>query len=364
MSGIVIVSNNHILNRIGGAEVQAHLLAKELAHKGWRVFYLSSDIEAETTFGGYDLLPLPHDKVQLYKLLDSLEYDCIYQRGRKKLTHIISKYCKDKKKRFVFAASMDIDCHKRKFTFRNIDSISDVLKHLILFRKNSKIDNDSLNGIRNADVVLTQTEYQQKLMLKNLEIESTIFENVHSLPKLKDITKSTLPVILWLANLKEWKQPELFLKVVQELSNKECIFRMAGRIHSEKYKKQIEETESINHNFKYLGEVSFDESNELIANADIFVNTSKGQEGFPNTFIQAWLRGVPTVSLQFDPDNLIVNKGLGLNADGSYDKLKKGITELIDNTKLRNELSENATSFASKRYSIENRIDTFISLIQ
>ena len=53
-------------------------------------------------------------------------------------------------------------------------------------------------------------------------------------------------------------------------------------------------------NLDYLGEQPIERVNSEIAASDVLVTTS--YEGFPNTFIQAWLRGVPVVSNGVDPD--------------------------------------------------------------
>ena len=45
----------------------------------------------------------------------------------------------------------------------------------------------------------------------------------------------------------------------------------------------------------------------------MFLNTSS-VEGFPNTYLQAWARGVPVVG-SFDPDEIICQRGLGVHFD-------------------------------------------------
>ena len=75
---------------------------------------------------------------------------------------------------------------------------------------------------------------------------------------------------------------------------------------SSRYRKLLEEARSQLPNFEHIEDVQLEKSNELIARASVFVNTSLCYEGFPNTFIQAWMRKVPTVTLNFDAAKLAV----------------------------------------------------------
>jgi len=61
-----------------------------------------------------------------------------------------------------------------------------------------------------------------------------------------------------------------------------------------------------------MGKLPFEETLKIFDGATLFVNTSKSEsEGFPNTYIQAWLRGVPVISFDVDPDGVIAKNGLG-----------------------------------------------------
>ncbi|HEY3157505.1 MAG TPA: glycosyltransferase, partial [Vicinamibacterales bacterium] len=51
------------------------------------------------------------------------------------------------------------------------------------------------------------------------------------------------------------------------------------------------------------------DANRLYDRARVLVNTSD-VEGFPNSYLQAWIAGVPVVTL-IDPDGVIAREGLG-----------------------------------------------------
>lgn len=368
INSFVIVSDHHLLKNIGGAEVQADLLAQYLTKYGVKVTYLSKDIDSKMNYKGYDLIPLPQNKKELNETLFSLNADVYYQRGRKKLTGDIARFCKKNNKKFVFASSMDIDCQLFKFFLRGKKNYSylEILKNLKKNIISIFIDVYSIWGIKQAHLVLTQTNIQKQLLKERTGIKSTVFFNMHPLPEqlddpsVNDRTETTR--ILWLANLKSWKQPEIFLKLVEELAEEKLEFYMAGHIKKNSYEKLIKKAEEINSNFKYLGGLTLDESNDVFHIADIFVNTSKEQEGFPNTFIQAWLTGIPVISLNFDPDNIIQNHELGY-VSNSYENLLKHVLDLSNDIKKRNEMGRKAKNFAYQNFSIEKNIQSFIDLV-
>ncbi len=81
-------------------------------------------------------------------------------------------------------------------------------------------------------------------------------------------------------------------------------------------------------------------------------------EGFPNTFLEAWSYGVPTVST-FDPDNLIAAMGLGKVCRNISD-LAAGIRELLDVPE-----RWDMASRAARQYYVENHaVDRVMELFE
>ena len=105
-------------------------------------------------------------------------------------------------------------------------------------------------------------------------------------------------------------------------------------------------------NLQYAGEKSHAEVNAILARAHIFVNTST-HEGFPNTFIQAWMRDVAVVSLSVDPDRVLASRKLGILAQ-SEAGLAAAVRRLADDAGLRARYVERGRAHAALNHSLQN----------
>jgi len=367
MKKICFVNPSYIKKNTGGAEVQIFLLAREFLKSGWQVFYLTEDVSEKEVDNGINLIPFNYnenDCIQdvyssMSRILRDIDADVYYQRGRKKYTYLLQRFSSEYNKLFIFASSMDLDCKMLKESFRNI-TIMTLPKKILTFPKNFQLDIQTLRAIKKSNLVLSQTNNQKVWFKKNLNIDSIVFPNVHEIPETKIKKNSEPPIILWLANIKEWKQPEIFLALVEHLHQMDCKFIMAGKIIDEKYRIGIVNTEKKYSNFHYIEEVPFEKSNELIQSASIFINTSKLNEGFPNTFIQAWMRCTPVISLNHDPDDLIKKEKIGFHSK-SFHQLIIDTKILITNPELRIIMGKKARDYSISQFSI-NQCNVLIKI--
>ena len=348
MKKICILVGYYPINR-GGAEYQSYLISQQL-RKDFDLFYISIGQDKETCFieGGVKIYTLVTPKIsvfgnaffllkqKIFNILSTEQPDFIYQRVLYSATGIAAQFCQSNKCKLIW----------------HIAHLLDVQKHPLKLNKSFLIDFVERRykeyGIKNCDFIIGQLQEQDVALQDNYGRKcDKIIYNFHP-EKPSSINKGGLIKVLWVANYREFKRPELFIDLAKEFSDYDNLkFVMVGRTTTSIQRK----AENIR-NLEVVGEMETKKVYDLFSKSHILVNTSR-HEGFSNTFIQAWFHEVPVVSLSVDPDNLIKDKGLGFNSI-TYEQMVKDVSKLINDEELRNEIGRNARQVAEECFSLDN----------
>jgi glycosyltransferase involved in cell wall biosynthesis len=340
---------------MGGSEIQIYHLIKEFKKKGYEIHYLYDSNLKISKRNGEVQHHLLHDYTRSFSWLNFLKIgilikkispDIIYQRSKSAYTGISAFFAKLTSTKMVYNISSDTDCLKKNTAFPRF-----INHHLGNY------------GIKTANLIIAQTRHQQNLLKNNFDLNSTLISNGHPIPN-PPFKKQRPPVISWIANIKPLKQPEIFIKLAEKCQDLEARFVYAGRPTTGKYKKILTKKTKKIPNLTYLGEIPFEKTNELLSRTAIFINTSlSDKEGFPNTYIQAWMRETPVVTLNCDPDNIIRNKRIGFHS-GSFENLVRDVRYLVENEDIRGEMGKKAREYAINNHDIEKIGNKYFNVFQ
>ncbi len=337
---ILFLLRSSILNNVGGAEVQANYLAQALSENGHEVHYLF-DSNEKHDYGGDILYHNLKDRGNSFSwmnfrsikgYIDRIQPDIIYQRCRSAYTGIAAYYSRSSSVKMVLSVASLSDCERNSVNFgKNIFNLS--LKEYL-----------GRYGVKNVDCIIVQSKEQKKLIETNFNRNSIQVNNGHPVPE-PPFNKSTPPIVSWISNIKEWKQPEVFIRLAKDLHDTDVQFVFAGRMGNSQYQNKIMRLTDKMENIQYLGPLSFDGANDLLARSSIFINTSLRREGFPNTYIQAWMRETPVVTLNFDPDDLLKIEKIGFHSS-RYKQFVDDVRFLLVNKKERHLMGKRARQYA------------------
>jgi glycosyltransferase involved in cell wall biosynthesis len=341
----------------GGAEFQISLLTAALqAANRFDVWYLTHHVAPEIQPNGYEIVRIGDDDrvprlgyvtdfVPLYRALRSLKPHVIYQRVACGYTGICAFYTRQHHRltRMIWHVAHTTDVSRESLdTGRNI-----------LRRRFEKCSVEY--GIRRTDRIVVQTNDQDRLLTQNYGRQAdAVIPNFH--PDAPEQLDKTGPLtVVWVANLKLWKRPDVFVRLAQALRDLPGVrFLMLGEAPPADSKWAIELMQSIETtpNLEFLGYRSAADVNQFLARASIFVNTSV-HEGFPNTFVQAWLRDAVVVSLSVNPDRVLDARGVGIHAQ-TEEGLQKSVRHLLTDPAARAAYAERARAYAQSTHSVRN----------
>jgi glycosyltransferase involved in cell wall biosynthesis len=342
---------------MGGAEVQATMLAHALMAKGLRVAHVvhpvppprrvdasSPTLVERSDWQGDRRLGQLAETGAIWRGLERADAEAYIVRGSGGHVIAASTFCRARNRRFVFSSSSELD-----FDFARPD-------------RNPRLLQVYKAGLRLAARLVLQTEAQRELALRALPHSDPVV--IPSFAEPAASTNHRGQYFLWVDRLVEYKLPDRYLELAEALPD--ARFRMVASPMSETPPGMVERIEAAAERLPNLELVRPRPRSELLEemrDAVAVVKTSR-VEGMPNGFLEAWARGVPVLSLNVDPDAKIANNDIGVAADGSMERLIEAAASLWRDPELRAVIGERARRFVQDVHSPEVVADRWVALLE
>ena len=365
----VIVLQYHHARYTGGAEIQAWMLATELVRRGWDVHYASETLERTkpTLIDGVTLhsLPVPDSYLRgnrepVAKLLHELQPNVVYTRIFDPYVGWVAAGAPPETFHIWSTASLfDGRAWPIIHSGRRGMSWLDFLRRLPVYLYWDAI---ARKGRRRANLVLAiKRELQQDLA--RIGIQAELLHNSHPPVPESDVQNHQgEPVVLWADSIKPLKRPEAYLELARRCRDLSVQFVMLGRVYSTAYQKMIDEATRELPRFRYDGFIPMDQIDSFFRAAHLHVKTSLPMEGFGNTLMQAWLHGVPAVTLEIDFEDRLMNGELGKCAR-SMDELETAVREMVNHPDQRRTIGAHARDFAVREFDLQINIDRLEAML-
>lgn len=329
---------------VGGAEMQQARLARILAARGHDTWMVSADFgqpprvtlggvtveRAYAPFAGLPGLRFFHPRLSsLWAALSRVDAGVVYQRTAGGLTGQCALWAGLHHRRFVFACAHDYDVLPKS------PALVGSPRDRWLYRQ----------GLHRADVVLAQSEAQIRGLAQHHGIAARVVRNVIEMPAAPR-PDAAADAVVWLGTVKPEKRPEWILEAARALPH--VRFVVAGGPppppSPDAAFRAFGEAARALPNVEVTGFVAPGDVPRLLARARVFAHTSPA-EGFPNTLLEAWALGVPSVSV-VDPDGAVSTGGVGTRCDDPA-SFTRGVATMWDDADARREAGERARAWVA-----------------
>lgn len=326
----------------GGIEVETGHHATGLARMGAEVFVATRDQGRKThRFGEITLCPIPHmkgsgywekrkkiwgrlkhrlfgernDYDSLEDLFQKVNPDIAYAMGMSPEVLRLAKYCKEKGIGFIFRIAHDGELN---------DGTGAGIANF-----NTRLTTEETRTIFSiADIVLSQTPFQQQALLTRFGKESRLAFPPIELNDVAGVPEKKYDV-LWIGRSHSFKRPERFAAVATAMPDKQfcMVFNKVNKAGPDDWEKI---KGILPANVRVIESVPADRIEELFKTSRVFLSTSL-QEGFPNTFLQAAKNRIPVVSMGSDPNEMLSVHGAGILAGDDDQRTTAAILRLLEN---------------------------------
>lgn len=339
MPKIIFVTGIYPLFK-GGAEYQMRLIADELKKDYEIIFLYLGDVPGqpiEDTYqeqvdgykvyfvkspSKYDFMALNYFYAQrIYSILKQEKPDFVYQRVLKFMSYYLSKYQVELNyKHLIHIADL--------FTLEFDEASLRGKVNFAFFKRTVSNKSQFIVQTNEQGVALNRLGVTPKLQVYNMH--PTVEVNAGEIVDLK--TSKGERKIVWVANIKPIKQLDIFLDLADSLADDNSLkFVIIGNIQGNNYGEDLLKRIKGGSNIVHYIDKDNDFVNEFLLNEGSLVVNTSVSEGFSNVFIQSWLRGIPVLSLNSDPDNIFRKyPSLGTCVNGKVEMLASSLYSILD----------------------------------
>jgi glycosyltransferase involved in cell wall biosynthesis len=345
----------------GGVERQTSMLATWLAQRGFSVSMLVwHEGQADVTrIDGVDVIAmcardagLPgarffHPRwTSLIRAMRRADAALYYHNCAEYVTGQVALWCQIHGRRFVYSVASDLECDRRLPALKHV-------RERVLFRY----------GLRHADAIVLQTAAQRAMLSDQWSLDGTVLpmpcvgptDDFEPLPPRPDRARA-----VWVGRISPEKRLDRLIAIARD--SPDIDFDVVGapdRLDGET--DRLLAAASTLPNVRLRGKVPRADMPSVYTGAACLVCTSD-YEGFPNTFLEAWSRGVPVVST-VDPDNVIERHGLGLVAHDTP-ALNRQVRRLASDPGLWRTASSSARAYFGTHHAFEPALARFEQLFR
>lgn len=286
-----VLSSDERIAQIGGAEVQQCLLARLLAAHGYRVSMICLDygqpdrsvvdgVMVHKSFrprAGLPALRFFHPRLTaMWRALRRADADVYYCRAAGMLVGVVAQFCRRHGKRSVYAGASNMDF---------VPGVGGQIRYARdrwMFR----------HALKAVDRIVAQNELQRDACLAHHGREAVVIPSCYvpdAMPR-----PEARASVLWVGTIRAGKRPQLALELARRLPHRRFVLVGGpGAGDDALYERILREAAALP-NVQCTGFLPLAQAERRFDAARVLLNTSEF-EGMPNTFLQAWARGVPTV---------------------------------------------------------------------
>ncbi|HEX5177258.1 MAG TPA: glycosyltransferase family 4 protein, partial [Chthoniobacteraceae bacterium] len=335
----------------GGAELQAALMARELATRGHDVLLIGGDDGQEEARVLQGVRARTGGKFHTGKVADTLralpvvfrilaqerpDYTFIY--GWTAWTFFLLWPRLRGTTRTGFVCMLDTEANG---VFRRENPISGTLFEW---------------GMHRADVRFAITEYQRECF-REAGLASGLYRPL-IMPRTTPLHGDKDIDLLWIARCRSIKRPHVFLDLASRLPQTRCVMVSPGE--DRVLFRTVRDRANSLSNVVFHESVPYHEVQSLYDRARIFENTSTW-EGFANSFIQAGQGEAAILSLSVDTDGLIERFKAGACAHNDVMRLAEEAARLLDDPGALRESQLGAARFVREWHDNNRNVDAFLA---